>query len=312
MSEPMSVEGAGQDGGPAPDRPMLKLPLRGRTGCGWGPLVVVGLVVIAATVGSGYWFGWIKSPAVPVLTPRPTSPVTRRAVAAVTMTANSEATPPPLPTASRTPTLIPLSTPTVTAMPTRKLGPLPTATPTVEATATSIATPTATSLPTLTPTSPASSSGTATPEAVACDASLLAAVERAAEAQAGYMEGNVDAAGLAEAWGGAATDAQDQAERMMAYRAGDITGVEVTEVAWVVNSCTARAYRGWTQVAVSEEWRYTAQLACASGDTETSTWVEAFSSELYALEPSADGWRIVSWLSGRPDAEVRWRCSETQ
>lgn len=306
----MSVEGTEQGRETAADRPMIRLPLRGRTGCSWAPLVVAGLVVIAAVVGSGYWFGWIGPGSAPALTPGPglTEPV----VAAVTPTTSSEATPTPLPTASRTPLLLP--TPTlVVSTPTATQRPSPTASPTAGATATLPATSTATPMPTLTPTAQASSSsGAATPEAVACDTSLLAAIERAAEAQAAYMEGTLDEAGLTEAWGGAATDAQGQAERMMAYRAGNILGVEVTEVEWTVNSCAARAYRGWTQVAVSEEWRYTAQLSCASGSTETSTWVEAFSSELYALVPGPDGWRIESWLSGRPDREARWRCSEAQ
>jgi hypothetical protein len=305
MGEPMSIEGAEQDGGSAPDRAMLKLPLRGRTGCSWVPLAVVGLVVVVAVVGSGYWFGWMRPPAAPA--PDATLPAAEAAVVAVTRTATPKPTPALLPTASPTPTLVP----TWTLVPTRTPEPLPTASPTVGATATAAATATATLTPT--PTQPAPSpTEVAMPEAVPCDASLLAAIEGAAEAQAAYMEGNLDEVGLADAWGGAAADAQTQAERMMAYRASDITGVEVTEVEWTVNSCAARAYRGWTQVAVSEEWRYTAELTCASGDVETSTWIEAFSSELYALVPVPGGWRIESWLSGRPDRVARWHCSGTQ
>jgi hypothetical protein len=296
-----------------PDRTMLKLPLRGRTGCRWVPLVVVGLLVVAATVGSGYWLGWIRPPAAPTRIAEPTQLPAERVVVAMTPTLPPEATSTLLPAATHTPTIVLTPTPTVTVWPTHPQEPRPTASPTVEATATAAATPTEAPMPTPTPTPQASAApGAATPEAVACDASLQAAIERAAEAQAAYMEGNLDEAGLAEAWGGAAADAQSQAERMMAYRAGDVTGVEVTEVEWTVTSCVARAYRGWTQVAVSEEWRYSAQLACASGSTETSTWVEAFSSELYALVPSPDGWRIESWLSGSPDREARWRCSGTQ
>jgi hypothetical protein len=296
-----------------PSYPMLKLPLRGRTGCGLGPLVVVALVVIAATVGSGYWLGLIGPRATPAPTPSAVLAPTGRIVAAVTPTPTQEATSTLLPTATHTPIVAPTSTPTVTPRPTTAWAPLPATSPPTEATVTVTGTATAVPLPTFTPTPRASSSSEAmTPEAVACDASLLAAIERAAEAQAAYMEGSLDEVGLAEAWGGAAADAQGQAERMMAYRAGDITGVELTDVEWAVNSCAARAHTGWTQVAVSEEWRYTAQLACASGSTETSTWVEAFSSELYALVPGSDGWRIESWLSGRPDTETRWRCSGTQ
>lgn len=152
----------------------------------------------------------------------------------------------------------------------------------------------------------------ATPAMGPCDASLVAAIERAAEAQAGYMEGRVDAPALAEAWGGAAADAQAQAERMMTYRAGDIVGVQVTNVEWSVSNCRARRYSGWAQVTVSEEWRYVAQLTCASGAVETSVWSEAFSAETYALVPEPGGWRIHSWLISAPDASARWRCSSRQ
>jgi hypothetical protein len=62
---------------------------------------------------------------------------------------------------------------------------------------------------------------------------------------------------------------------------------------------------------VSEEWRYTAQLSCASGEDQTSVWSETFASETYALVRAPDGWRIRSWRIEAPATQTRWRCSSS-
>jgi hypothetical protein len=126
------------------------------------------------------------------------------------------------------------------------------------------------------------------------------------------MEGKLDPAALAAAWGDAAADARVQAERMMSYRTADILSVEVTEVQWSMTNCRARSYEGWAQVRVSEEWRYVAQLTCSSGIAETSVWAETFPSETYALVPDGDGWLIRSWRIEAPESQSRWRCSQGQ
>lgn len=211
------------------------------------------------------------------------------------------------PSRTPTPAAAPEATPTRTAVtvPTSVVTRTPTPTPSPTATSTPTAAPAATA------TQPAAPVD-ATPPETACEPSLIAAIERAAEAQASYMEGAVDATALAAAWGDAGDDARIQAERMMSYRAGDILGVEVTEVGWAVGNCRARAYDGWVQVSVSEEWRYTAELTCSSGAVETSTWTETFLSETYALVPDSDGWRVRSWRIAAPDTQTRWRCSGSQ
>ena len=295
---------------PRSEQTMLRLPLRGRTGCRWVLLLIVCLFVAAAAVGASYWFASRSSAAVPAPTASEALAPARTGEAAEAATATPRALPTAVPTASHTPTLLPTVPASPTPVPTRTREPLPTPTPTPQATATPTAIPTAAWTPT--PTLAPPTSAAVAPTASACDASLVATIERAAEAQAGYMEGELDASVLAEAWGGAAADARAQAERMMAYRAGDIVGVDVTKVEWAVGNCRARTYSGWVQVTVSEEWRYTAQLTCASGAVETSVWAEVFASETYALVPDSGGWRIQSWLIGAPNAETRWRCSANQ
>ena len=298
---------------PRSEQTMLRLSLRGRTGCRWVPLLILCLLVAAAAVWASYWFASRSSAAVPAPTASEALAPRRIGEAAEAATATPRAQPTAGPTAFHTPTLLPTVPASPTPVPTRTREPLPTLTPTAQATAIPAAIPTATLIPTPTLTPPAPpTSAAATPTPSACDASLVATIERAAEAQAGYMEGELDASVLAEAWGGAAADARAQAERMMAYRAGGIAGVDVTKVEWAVGNCRARTYNGWVQVTVSEEWRYTAQLTCASGAVETSIWAEVFASETYALVPDSGGWRIQSWLIGAPNAETRWRCSANQ
>ncbi len=309
----MSVNRPTSGQGPASDQTMLLLSLRGRTGCRWVPVLILFLFVAVGAVGASYRFGLWSPGGVPgslldgVSTPTRTEEVAHM----VTPTFTAEATVEP----AASPTLAPSPTPTGTpeVSPTQA----PVSTPTLQVTATPPDLPTATSTwtptPAVTPTVTTSAvSVDATLPGTACEPSVVSTIERAAEAQASYMEGKLDAASLAAAWGGAAADARIQAERMMTYRAGDILGVEVTDVEWSVSNCRARVYEGWVQVSVSEEWRYAAQLTCASGAAETSVWSEAFPSETYALVRDSDGWRIRSWRIQAPETQTRWRCSASQ
>lgn len=300
--------------GRAPVRKQLVLPLRGRTGCRWWPLLILALLAAAGGAGASYWLGlWPAGTAlVPAVgesrKPTPTVvQVTAATFEAEAAKATVSHTPAPSSTAMATSTRDAPATTTPSSTPTRQATATPTASPSATPTWASTSTP----VPTPTVTAPATPAE-ATPLGTACDPTLVATIERAAEAQALYMEGRLDAAALAAAWGGAAADARTQAERMMSYRAGDIVGVQVSEVEWLVNSCRARAYDGWVQVTVSEEWRYTAQLTCASGAFETSVWSEAFASETYALVRDSDGWRIRSWRIEAPDTQTRWRCPASQ
>ena len=122
------------------------------------------------------------------------------------------------------------------------------------------------------------------------------------------MEGRIGAEALAETWGAAAPYARRQAEVMMAYRSGRIEGVQIAAVTWQMTSCRMRREGGMVRAAVRETWRYEADLACASGGTRRSTWVEVFAHETYALIQAAGGWRVDSWLSGPAEVEQQWAC----
>ena len=307
----MSVSRRTPGGAPVSEQTMLLLPLRGRTGCRWLALAIALVVVVGAGAGASVWLGlWPAETSTRPALVETATPMQSLAQS-VTVTWTAQATVEP--TASHTPD--PSATPVPTDTPAAPPTPTPSPTPALHATATPTASPSATLMPTPAPTRTATATPTAadpTPAGTACEPSIVSTIERAAEAQARYMEGKLDVSALAAAWGGAAAHAQTQAERMMSYRAGDIVGVEVTEVRWSVSDCRARTYDGWVQVSVSEEWHYTAQLTCASGAIETSVWSEVFPSETYALVRDADGWQIRSWRIDAPEMQRRWRCSSSE
>jgi hypothetical protein len=122
------------------------------------------------------------------------------------------------------------------------------------------------------------------------------------------MEGALAAQALVETWGDAAGTAQEQAERMTYYRDAGIAAVEIVDVRWSLGACMARDHEGWVQVMLATRWQYNARLTCAGGGIESSSWVETFPAESYALVGQGAGWRIASWLPGAPVAERRWRC----
>jgi hypothetical protein len=141
-----------------------------------------------------------------------------------------------------------------------------------------------------------------------CDDQVRAAIERAMEAQAQYMEGVLPAEALSEASGDVAIYAQQQADLMLDYRTERIQDVEIVEVTWTIERCEARLAGERAQVSATERWTYRAELACASGEARDSTWVDFFPAESYTLVRSGEGWRIASWLTGPVRTEAMWVC----
>jgi hypothetical protein len=95
---------------------------------------------------------------------------------------------------------------------------------------------------------------------------------------------------------------------MIGFRDGGIQSVRITDVAWTLSGCKMISYDGWAQVTVSESWMYEAELACASGVSQTSVWAETFAAESYALVLGPQGWQIESWLTGTAVADAKWTC----
>jgi hypothetical protein len=289
---------------------MLRLPLDGRLGCGCIPLVVLAIIAVSSVVSIRGCAARRQARGLPPVTPFEEATMTPVPPTATPL----PATPTPLPTETFTPAPPPTATWTPTALPTwtpiPTLPPEPTATATQTRAATPTPLPTATQTPT--PVAMATSSFEAdleaTPEGSSpCTAEVREVIQNAAEAQALYMEGALDVAGLEQAWGNAASDARVEADRLGQYRDGEIQSVKLLDVSWELDGCWAQVYEDWVRVTVGERWTYEAELGCGE-TTVTAQWIEHFSGEVYALTRVDGGWRITSWLTGPAVVEQTWGC----
>ena len=196
-----------------------------------------------------------------------------------------------------------------------------------EATATPLTIPTPIVLPTATPTPPPPPAPTDTPLPPPtptpapsptvyagppgdCDPSIINAIMAANLAQARYMEGTLSAADLGQAWGGAAREAQVQAEKMKSYQRNGVRGVVNLSASWELLECRQAGFAGDQQVRVStaERWTFTANIDCGAQGTVPSTWIDRYPAETYILLQTDLGWHITTWDIGPAEKQVRWRC----
>lgn len=307
--------------------PMLRLPLRRPAGCGC-PVVALAVAILLALLWTGY--AWTRGgrlawplPRIVAGTPVVTETALPPPVAASWTPSMTPVAPPPA-TATGTPFPLPtataVSTSTATPWPTSTLRATPTITPSPSPQPTStLPVPTATSrapgatlraptatiaVPTATVPTPAATSA----ETVACSAEIRAVIERAAAAQAQYMEGTLDEAALAAAWGGAAVDAQQEADRLLAFSRASGQQVEIEDVIWTVSECQMQRQLGWVRVVTSERWTYEAAAECVPGERHAVRRIERFPAQVYALSHDGEEWRIDSWLTGPAEVEAQWRC----
>ncbi len=212
------------------------------------------------------------------------------AVAAAETPALTEETPAE---ATATPSNIPTPIVLPTATPTPLPPPAPTDTP--------LPPPTPTTAPT--PTVYAGPPGD-------CDPGIVNAIMAANLAQARYMEGTLSAADLGQAWGGAAREAQAQAEKMRGYQRNGVRGVVNLRATWELLACRQAGFAGDQQVRVStaERWTFAANIDCGAQGTVPSTWIDHYPSETYILLQTDLGWHITAWDIGPAEKQVRWRC----
>jgi beta-glucanase (GH16 family) len=137
-------------------------------------------------------------------------------------------------------------------------------------------------------------------------------IERAIDAQAQYMEGTLPASELAKTWGPAAEAARRQADRMIFYRDGEISGVTITDAIWELEDCQVldEPAQDRAGVGTSETWVYEAELRCSSGVVHNSTWIETYPAETYILVWVEGEWQISEWYLGAQRILTidHWRC----
>ena len=209
--------------------------------------------------------------------------------------------------AAATPTLAGEAPAEATATPSNLPTPivLPTATPT----------PPPPPPPTDTPLPPPTPTLTPTPTVYAgppgdCAPGIVDAIMAANLAQARYMEGTLSAADLGQAWGGAAREAQAQAEKMKSYQRNGVRGVVNLRATWELLECRQAGFAGDQQVRVStvERWTFAADIDCGAQGTVPSTWIDRYPAETYILLQTDLGWHITTWDIGPAEKQVRWRC----
>lgn len=169
--------------------------------------------------------------------------------------------------------------------------------------------------PTDTPLPPPTSTPAPTPTVYAgppgnCDPGIVNAIMAANMAQARYMEGALSAADLGQAWGGAAREAQAQAEKMKSYQRNGVRGVTGLRASWELLECRQTGFAGDQQVRVStaERWTFAANIDCGGQGMVPSTWIDRYPAETYILLQTDLGWHITTWDIGPAEKQVRWRC----